>query len=372
MNATHKKTKKIRPVKGTFKEGLTWLKKHFRLRFDTITGKVFVMRRSSKIGEVEYSRGYMMERFASAKNEYDPNTIRAILAAWSATPFNAFKERFLNPSVFESYTPKSNPFDKLDSFIQLDGEHPFTFARELENHMVRAAKCALDGTINKYVFTLLSDRQNVGKTHFVNWLMGPVPSEFTMGSLPRSATRIDQVLVSKFVVNIDELEGVDNTDSARFKAITSQSVCTMFNAFKQTSETRPRLASFFATKNTKLDRGRAAFKGGGTSRFIAFKIKSIDFSYADTIDPLALWAWAYKRAKQEGNEAYPTIEDIRRQEVFNRRFQERGKPKRSRRARTNAVNTAAITAAVAAFAFTPWGRALVAAATLTARSFFKA
>jgi len=364
------KRKQTKEKKGTFKEGLAWVKKHFRLRNDIITGKVFVMRRSSKTDEKEYSRGYMMERFAAAKKEYNANTIRAVLAAWSPTAFNAFKERFLNPNVFESYSSRTNPFVKLEHFVELDGDHPFEFAKALENHMVRAAKCALDGQINKYVFTLLSDKQNVGKTHFVDWLMSPVPGEFTMGSLPRSVTKIDQVLASKFIVNVDELEGVDNTDSARFKAITSQSVCTMFNAFKQTSETRPRLATFFATKNTKLDRGRSAFKGGGTSRFIAFKIKSIDFSYESAIDPLALWSWAFRRAQREGDESYPSIEEIRAQEAFNRRFQEQPKPRKRRRTRPNAVNTVAVTAAVGAFMFTPWGRALIAAITTIARTAF--
>ena len=338
-----------------FTDVFEYIKNRYHICECEITGNVFYKRHNGKNDLKPFNkssfRGLIHKHFGGASGV----VIREAVNCVEPKPFNAIKAYFDTLNT----TPKAPLFWELEKAIKYDKGAPFSLAEALENHMIRAIRQLYFGEVNRYVFVLVSDRQHIGKTTFINHLFPPELAQFTMCTLSGRDKKRDVVLATKFLVNADEFYGLPATGSAQAKAMLSQPTAALWIPFKNHIEQKPRIATFFSTANTHKE---VLGDPSGSSRYIVFNVKHIDRSYMD-INPSHLWAIAKRKALVENQTGKIDVEDIRAMEKYNLRFSK--KPKRvykSARKRTSQfVKGVTIGTALTALLASSWSRAVLLA-----------
>lgn len=272
--------------KAAYEQFKVWFAHTFKLFEDAQTGEVSWCYRS--MPKRLYRNG-KTTLWAKTLNKYPrlrKDFFLVVLRSAKKTPVNSLRNWVEETAKNQS---GENPFEKLAAFIKAEGLSDFTM--ELEKHFLRAVGSVMGGVPNKQIFCLVSEEQNIGKTHFVHWLYPEELKDRCMGSLPYAKSKLDLMLAKMFLVNIDEFDGIKKTGGATLKKITSQDTASLYIAFKNIVEIKPRITSFFATRNYSS-------KGflndeTGSSRFIVFDMKMIDWKgYTREIKPSSLWEWA--------------------------------------------------------------------------------
>ena len=346
--------------KNEEREILKYLGRYYKFTLNELTGQFFYQRRDSKTKVKLFDRRYFLQHLTSEKFRYSASTIREALHCVFYREINPVKAFFDCTKYLNGNT---NPFDELEAYFSLVGHHPIPFGKALLDHLVRAIRCAKNGEPNRFVLALVSAKEYIGKTHFVEWLFPTELRGYCMSTLSGSSEKRDTILASKFIVNIDEFAGVSNSANAKLKAMISQRSAAVWIPFKNCIEQRPRITTFFATNNltTKALLGSQS----SNSRFIIYEVDAIDWDYKQDIKSSELWAYANKLADDSSYIATPTIEKVRELENHNMRYKASSvKPKATiekKRARVSRRGLALITAALAAFSCSPWGRAIASA-----------
>lgn len=354
--------------KDTVKECLAYLGRYYKFTLDELTGQFFYQRRDCRTKKKLFDRGYFVRFLSESKFKYSSSTVRESLKAIHYKPINAVKA-FFGQQKYLNHT--CSPFDQLDDYFTLDEPAPYSFASMLEMHLVRAIRSVINGEPNRFIFTLVSAKEYLGKTSFIEWLFPSELQGYCMSTLGGRKERRDTILASKFLVNIDEFSGATVTADAQLKAMVSQRSAALWIPFKNQIEQRPRITTFFATKN--LGKKPILSDKSSNSRYIIYNVQSIDWSYRDKIDASDLWSYAIAKALDPTYDAELGIDEVRDLEAYNKRYSDPVTPTKVKSKRQSSVSktslAAAVTAAITAFAFTPWGRVLISAAAAIARSF---
>ena len=346
--------------KPTINKVLKYLSKHYKFVHNEITGQLLYKRRNKKTPPKPFDRGYFLAVLYERFGEYPGSIIRDALKAIYYTSINDLKAFCIVPKYSPRTPINESPFDALDEYIKLADNPPFSFGEMLEYHLVRAIRCVLNGTPNRFIFTLVSKQQYIGKTHFIEWLFPKQLEQYCMSTLSGRKEKRDTVLASKFLCNIDEFKGVTSSASSDLKAMVSQKSAALWVSFKNVIEQRPRITTFFATKNTR--KGKAILShDDDNSRYIIYDVASIDWSYKEKIDIDELWRYAIARAYNANYDAYPTIDEVRQLEAYNRRFTKRMQRYKPRPHQKRNIALGAILSAIATtFVMSPYGRIIFA------------
>ena len=173
-------------------------------------------------------------------------------------------------------------------------------------------------------------------------------------------------MASKFLVNIDEFFGAKKSSNAQLKAMVSQKTAAIWVPFKNRIEQLPRITSFFSTGN--LTKKAILSKDSSNSRYLIYNIKKIDWNYKNEVDPSILWQYAISKANDPAYVSELPIDDVRKIEKYNKLFSKPRSTDKRQSLSSRGVTTVATTIALTAFAFTPWGRALLASVMSLVRS----
>lgn len=360
---THMEKKK----KDTIGQILKYLNKHYRFSLDELTGQFFYQRRDLRTKKKLFDRAYFMRLLSGEKFKYDSSTIRESLKAIFYRRLNAVKA-FLAPQQY--LNPGGSPFDRIDDYFTLLGDPPFSIGAMLEMHLVRAIRCALQGEPNRFIFVLVSGQQYIGKTRFVEWLFPKQLEQYCMSTLSGRKEKIDTILASKFLVNIDEFNARKDTDNRHMKTMVSQHSAALWIPFKNTIEQRPRITSFFATAN--LGKKPILNTDDSNSRYIVFDLKSIDWDYATDIVPADLWHYAIAKAHDPSYQSELSIPEVRELEAYNRNFSQstpKTLPKKSSKHSKYLKIGLGLVGLIAALLVSPFGRVAIASLVNFARSF---
>ena len=341
------------------REILRYLGRYYKFTLNELTGQVLYQRRDGRAKPKAFDRRYFLNLLTSEKFKYNSSIVRDCLNCVRYREINPLKAFFDRPKYLNHVR---NPFDQLEGYFSC-ASHPIPFAKSLQDHLVRAIRCIKNGDPNRFVFALISREEYIGKTQFVEWLFPTGLEGYCMSTLSGSSEKRDTVLASKFLVNIDEFAGVSHSASAKLKAMISQRSAALWVPFKNCIVQRPRITTFFATSNLKR---KALLRGDSSnSRFLVYEVNSIDWSYQDKLDAAYLWDYAAKLADDPSYVATPTIEKVREVERHNMRYKAPHVNSKRVKSKTSSKIPMAlgslITAALAALAFSPWGRAMLSA-----------
>ena len=302
----------------TLNDLIKYLGRYYKFTLNDVNGQLFYQRRDSKTPPKLFDRSYFFRLLSERFSKCPASIIRESLKAINCRRLNDVEAFFKSIKYLPATIPSSSPFDRLNDYVELAEDAPFSFGEALEKHFVRAIRSVLNGTPNRFIFTLVSKAQYIGKTEFIEWFFPPQLEKYCMSTLTGRKEKWDIILASKLLVNIDEFSGAKKSDDANLKAMLSQRSAALWIAFKNMAIKRPRMTSFFATCN--IGRKPILSADDSNSRFLIYNIKSINWAYKQDIDIDELWQYAIAKAHDPSYDPNPSIKDVRLLEKHNRRY----------------------------------------------------
>jgi len=258
---------------------------------------------------------------------YEPANLHTLRRHLMYKGCDRFSLNDISSLMQSGYAPIYNPYTEYFGSLKWDGQDHIAklasyvkttdnefFHPMLKKMLVRTVACALHGKVNRYVFTLYSKEQSVGKSTWIRFLTPPRLSRyFGEGVLDGSKDSYLRMGGSIFIWSLEELSSLNSMEINKLKHIISLSVIVERPPFEPHDISIKRRVSFFASTN------RPEFLSDvtGNSRWLVFSIESIDFKYSTEVDIDQVWAQAYALQLDKAFNAELTIEETRKQELYN-------------------------------------------------------
>jgi predicted P-loop ATPase len=225
-------------------------------------------------------------------------------------PFQDYFDRIikLDKSKNEDYILK------LSSYVKTKAQERFN--RHFKKMMVRSIACALKGNVvNKQAFILVHNKQNSGKTTFLNWLC---PNELRGYITENIGIDKDSLIAlsENFIINLDELATFSKMEINSFKSMLSKAHVKVRRPFEKKAVVTPRRANFIGSTN------KTEFLNdeSGSVRWLCFEIERIDWNYSREIEIDLVWAQAYDLYQNKFHYEL-TAEEIEENEKENKKHQ---------------------------------------------------
>lgn len=257
-----------------------FLRKHYEFRYNVVS-MMREMRRGSGIWE-DLNEDTLYRDLQYNFIKFGSDNIKSLMRSDFVPDYNPFTEYFASLPAYDG----ENHFGKLAEFV--DTPDRKFFASMLLKHMVRAIKCALeDSYYNRIVFTLLGPTQEIGKSYFVNWL-NPFGSKYYTDEMLTVNKDSLFALSENLIYNLEELDSLSKMDIGKLKAIISKRGVKDRPAYARQKISMPRRCTFFGSTN------REEFLiDDSNTRWLVFKVDSIDWNYSKELNVQDLWCQAY-------------------------------------------------------------------------------
>jgi len=207
-------------------------------------------------------------------------------------------KNLLNSDFIKEYDPIDNYFSNLPEW---DGKDHITdlarhivvkrqdyFNSMLKKHLVRSVKCGLGKGVNRFLFTIVGEKQSTGKTYFLRWLCPFDTDYYTEASINAKDKDTKIAVARNFFYNIDELASLRKNDIDSLKSLISIDKINERLPYGSSAVTMRRRANFFAsTNNTQF------LVDIENTRWLVFDLQKIDRAYSKTMDVDQVWAQAY-------------------------------------------------------------------------------
>lgn len=205
-------------------------------------------------------------------------------------------------------------FSRLCSFIETG------LSERLESQFtkwfIRMIRCALEPEyFNKQMLVLVSERQNIGKTSFLRWLL---PKELSKYYQENPDLKDKDALLAAtqcIFLNFDEL-GALKRFGLEFKALMSMGQIRVRKHYASSSSSLIRVCSMVASTN-EYD---FISDESGSVRYLAFEVFNLDFNYSSEISIDSLWAQAYAYYKADSCSGEMSREELEENAVANEQF----------------------------------------------------
>jgi predicted P-loop ATPase len=246
IKETYEKYKALFAVKGKSTLPLVRVEKYIAHFFpDLVFNEVLDKQQNTKIGYGEdISTQTIWRRLMHEGVKTSVSEVNDIIKSDFLPRYHPFKE-FFNALKWDG----QDHIKKLCSYISTDDEE--FFHQMLKKHLMRAVKCAIDDYyVNRFVFTLVSPIQELGKSTLIRFL-NPFEKGMYYSEEPINAADKDAKirLTQNFIYNLEELSSPSIKDIKAMKAIISQFNVTQRRAFRSDDKTMARRCTFFGSTN---------------------------------------------------------------------------------------------------------------------------
>ena len=207
-------------------------------------------------------------------------------------------KNLLNSDFVDTYDPFLNYFESLPEwdgtdYITMLAKHISVkkqsfFESMFKKHLVRSVKCSLGKGVNRFIFTIVGEKQSTGKTYFLRWLCPFENDYYTEASIESKSKDTKIAMAKNFFYNIDELASLKKNDIDSLKSLVSIDKISERLPYGSTAITMKRRGNFLASTNN-LD----FLVDIENTRWLVFEILNIDRDYSKTIDIHKVWAQAY-------------------------------------------------------------------------------
>lgn len=234
-------------------------------------------------------------------------------------------KHLLNSDFVEDYDPMVNYFqnlgdwDGVDYIGQLASHVKVTkqeyFASMLKKHLVRSVKCGLGRGVNRFIFTIVGEKQSTGKTYLLRWLCPFKNDYYTEATISAKDKDTKIALAKNFMYNIDELASLRKMDIDALKSLISLMKINERLPYGQSSVTMFRRANFWASTNNMN-----FLTDTENTRWLVFELEDIDRAYSTTINVNDIWRQAYALYKDPSFDDQLTKEEENEQAKVNTDF----------------------------------------------------
>lgn len=189
------------------------------------------------------------------------------------------------------------------------------FVEMFRKHLIRSVACGTSDYVNRFVFVLVGEQQNTGKSFFLrNLCPFGTKKYYTEEDLDRGKDT-DIALTTNFIYNLDELSSIKKVDINKLKTKVSAMQVTCRLPYAPRAGSHRRRCNFWGSTNS-ID-----FLGDTqNTRWLCFEVERVDFNYSKDVDIRNVWRQAWHLY----NSGYPyelSKEEERLRDVANEDFQ---------------------------------------------------
>jgi len=250
---------------------------------------------------------YRMLLYAGFKVNLD--VVRSLFRSDFVKEYNPFTEYF---QKLPKWDGKTDHINELAGYIKAEDQEFFNVM--FKKTLVRCLACSLDNIPNRMVLVFVSLKQEIGKSWFIQFLSPFGINYYSEAPLTDNKDTYFR-LSENFIINLEELASLKNTEINQLKAIISMATIKERKPYEVHETIQPRRANFFGSTN------RPEFLlDTENTRWICIAIRDVDHNYSKEIDIHKVWAQAYHLYKSGFNYGL-TKEEKEQRDALNQEYE---------------------------------------------------
>jgi predicted P-loop ATPase len=282
-----KYNKELEPEKGfasksDIEKAEIFLRQNYDFRGDVIS-KLAEMRRKGTKEWIDLNVDTVFRHMQHEKIKFTIDKLKSLLKSDFVTDYNPFVDYFTNLTEWDGH----DYIKQLASYIKVTNQD--FFCSMFEKALVRNIACALQPEYyNRIVFTLISEKQEIGKSYFIQFL-NPFGAKYYTDETLKDNKDSRFALTENFIYNLEELDQLTKMDISNLKATISTRGVKDRVPYGSHKVYYARCCSFWGSTN------RDEFLvDDRNTRWLCFSINEIDREYSQKINIHDVWsqAWA--------------------------------------------------------------------------------
>jgi hypothetical protein len=263
-----------------------FLKNNYRIRYDDISKLSEMSVRCSDWQDLNIDTIFREMQHEGVK--FPMEKLKSLLRSNYVQRYNPFKEYFKSLPKWDG----EDHIQKLASHVKVK-DQPF-FNKMFEKALVRNIACALEpNNYNRIVFTIISEKQEIGKSFFIQYL-NPFGAKYYTDEQLKDNKDSRFALTENFIYNLEELDNLNRGDLGRLKATISTRGVKDRIPFAVHKEYFPRCCSFWGSTNRE-----EFLVDDYNTRWLCFYVTDIDWAYSkDNIKKVWEQAWHLYNSKE--------------------------------------------------------------------------
>lgn len=288
-----------------------FLNKTYDLRQNVVTQSPEFKRKTEKHYQI-LNEDSIYRSLMHANIKYPLNQLSSLLKSDFLKEYNPFKMFFEQLPAWDGNT---DHIDKLAGYVQTENQKFFNI--QFKKMLVRSIGCSVYGKANRFVFVLVSEQQEMGKSWFIRSL-NPFKEKYYTEAPLRDNKDSEFRTSENFIYNLEELSSLKNVEVNSLKAIISKVAVKERRAYAKQEIEAPRRCNFWGSTNKE-----EFLTDTVNTRWLCFTIDNINWDYTKDIDINQVWAQAYALYKA-GFDAELTKEERIFREEANKGYELRG------------------------------------------------
>jgi len=286
------------------------LNKQYDLRFNIVTSQPEYKKKLDKHYK-PMDEDSIYRNLCHANIKYPLNQLSSLLRSDLLIEYNPFKEFF---DRLPAWNGNEDYIDKLANHIKTEKQSFFNI--QFKKMLVRCIACALYNIVNRFVFVLVSEQQELGKSSLIRFL-NPFGQKYYTEAPLRDNKDSEFRVSENFIYNLEELSSLKNVEVNSLKAIISKAAVKERRPYGKMEVESPRRCNFFGSTNKE-----EFLTDDVNTRWLCFTIDNIDFDYSKDVDMNQVWAQAFSLYKT-GFDYQLTKEEREIRETDNKNFEVR-------------------------------------------------
>lgn len=239
--------------------------------------------------------------------------IKSLLQSDFVKEIDPIKDYF---NGLEKWDGKIDHIKTLSDHVKISNEENREFFTSMfKKHLVRSVEQTFGGDVNRYVFTLVGEKQKTGKSMFIRKLSPFSKGEYYTESMIRDDKDGQIAFAENFIYNIEEFNSSSIKDANRLKAMISQYVVKERRAYAHGVKIMERRCNLWASTNNP-----EFLTDTENTRWICFEIDGINWDYSK-LDVNSIWTQAMSLYLDPNYSVVFTAEEEEKQSFMNKKHE---------------------------------------------------
>ena len=263
-----------------------FLKTNYKFRQDVVSRLPYMSKSGGPWEDLNVDTIFREMQHENIKFPFEK--LKSLLRSDFVQRWNPFTEYFHSLPEWDG----ENHIKKLAEHIKVNDQEFFNIM--FEKALVRNIACALEPeNYNRIVFTLISEKQWIGKSYFIQWI-NPFGTRYYTDEQLKDNKDSRFALCENFIYNLEELDSLSRIGISQLKATISTRGVKDRLPYAAHKEYFPRCCSFWGSTNRQ-----EFLVDDHNTRWLCFYIKDIDWNYSK-LDVHKIWEQAWHLYKSEG------------------------------------------------------------------------
>lgn len=260
-----------------------------RQNWEIVRNEVTGISEFRKHGQPEFERMNSNTVFRAVQHagfKFSEQKLKSLLKSDFVRLFNPFKDYFDSLPSWSDDADHVDHIQKLASFVKVKGDQQF-FETQFKKHLVRCLHCTLKGRENRFVFVLIGEKQETGKSTFIRNL-NPFGSKYYTETPIRDNKDTEISFAENFIHNLEELSSLGKLEVNHLKSVISRSIIKERKPYGENAEDYPRRVNFFGSTNKD-----EFLTDTQNTRWLCFEVESINWNYSRDVSITDVWSQAF-------------------------------------------------------------------------------